>query len=158
MAVPRLRDRLRAIISDFRTQTSLREGCNAVLRSDCRHLIARLQREARRALGTVYVHRAAGDAAVGGAGGGGGGWVRYQVGSGRPAAPVAAGEVPDVGGGGGGAAPSNVAVGLPCRVAEQQADEGAGAASAGVTQAAQRRVSKRAASGRAAVQLPSLVV
>ncbi|GBF95415.1 hypothetical protein Rsub_08377 [Raphidocelis subcapitata] len=166
MAIPRLRDRLRAIISDFRTQTSLREGCNAVLRSDCRHLMARLQREARRALGTVYVRVGPGDAlggggGGGGAGGGGGGWVRYQPGSGRPAAAVAAGEVPDFGGAGGGGG-GGVAVGVPCRAAEPQADggEGAGGGSGGGggSQAAQRRASKRGSVGRgAAVQLPSLV-
>jgi len=172
MEIPHLRDRLRAIISDFRTQTSLREGCNAVLASDCRHLIARLQREARRALATVYLHQAPGDALAGGgaAGGGrGGGWVRYQASGGRPVTQVAAGDVPDVGGGGGGQAPAAVAIGMPCRVADQQADEGGGgvvlaAAAAlggvvGASQAAQRRVTKRAGSGRgAATQLPSLVV
>ena len=52
-----LRDRLRAIISDFRTQTSLREGCNAILRSDCLHLVTRLQREVQRALPTVWLQR-----------------------------------------------------------------------------------------------------
>jgi hypothetical protein len=51
------RDRLRAIISDFRTQTSLREGCNAILRSDCLHLVTRLQREVQRALPTVWLQR-----------------------------------------------------------------------------------------------------
>ena len=34
-AIPRLRDRLVGIIADFRTQTSLREGCNAILAHDC---------------------------------------------------------------------------------------------------------------------------
>jgi hypothetical protein len=51
------RDRLRAIISDFRTQTSLREGCNAILRSDCLHLVQRLQREVKRAMPTVWLQR-----------------------------------------------------------------------------------------------------
>ena len=37
-AIPRLRDRLVHIIADFRTQTSLREGCNAILHHDCLHL------------------------------------------------------------------------------------------------------------------------
>lgn len=66
MPIDHLRDRLRAIISDFRTQTSLREGCNAILRSDCRQLMLRLQREARRALPLVYLQRLepAGKAAV----------------------------------------------------------------------------------------------
>ena len=31
MAIPRLRDRLARIISDYRTETSLREGCNNIL-------------------------------------------------------------------------------------------------------------------------------
>lgn len=35
MAISRLRDRLVGIIADYRTQTSLREGCTAILRSDC---------------------------------------------------------------------------------------------------------------------------
>lgn len=51
------RDRLRAIIADFRTQTSLREGCNAILRSDCLHLVQRLQREVKRAMPTVWLQR-----------------------------------------------------------------------------------------------------
>ena len=38
LAIPRLRDRLVHIIADFRTQTSLREGCNAILHHDCLHL------------------------------------------------------------------------------------------------------------------------
>ncbi len=38
LQIPRLRDRLVHIIADFRTQTSLREGCNAILAHDCRHL------------------------------------------------------------------------------------------------------------------------
>lgn len=33
--IPRLRDRLARIVSDFRTQSSLREGCNAILKADC---------------------------------------------------------------------------------------------------------------------------
>lgn len=35
LAIPRLRNRLVGIIADFRTQTSLREGCNAILTHDC---------------------------------------------------------------------------------------------------------------------------
>ena len=35
LAIPRLRDRLVGIIADFRTQTSLREGCNTILAHDC---------------------------------------------------------------------------------------------------------------------------
>jgi hypothetical protein len=60
--VPKLRDRLRAIIADFRTQSSLREGCAAILHSDCLHLMQRLHREVRKACGTVYVHRPGGRA------------------------------------------------------------------------------------------------
>lgn len=60
MAIQHLRDRLRGIIADFRTQTSLREGCNAILRSDCRQLVTRLQREVRRALPVVWLQRPAG--------------------------------------------------------------------------------------------------
>jgi len=92
--IPRLRDRLRAIIADFRTQTSLREGCNVILRSDCAHLVARLYAGARSALPTVYVapgaqrsvlpqqvqaglRHAGGAAAVGAHN-----WVRYEAGSG----------------------------------------------------------------------------
>lgn len=48
---------MRAIIADFRTQTSLREGCNAILRSDCLHLVQRLQREVKRAMPTVWLQR-----------------------------------------------------------------------------------------------------
>lgn len=53
LEIPRLRDRLVHIIADFRTQTSLREGCNSILHHDCLHLaqvhpcairIARVQR------------------------------------------------------------------------------------------------------------------
>eukprot|EP00775_Hariotina_reticulata_P014708 gene14708-14873_t len=60
MAIQHLRDRLRGIIADFRTQTSLREGCNAILRSDCLHLVTRLQREVRRAMPVVWLQRPAG--------------------------------------------------------------------------------------------------
>ncbi len=35
LAIPRLRDRLVHIIADFRTQTSLRQGCAAILEHDC---------------------------------------------------------------------------------------------------------------------------
>ena len=35
MAIHNLRDRLVHIIADFRTQTSLREGCNTILHTDC---------------------------------------------------------------------------------------------------------------------------
>ena len=35
MAIARLRDRIVQIVADFRTQTSLREGCNTILHTDC---------------------------------------------------------------------------------------------------------------------------
>ena len=35
MSVEGLRDRLVHIIADFRTQTSLREGCKTILHTDC---------------------------------------------------------------------------------------------------------------------------
>lgn len=35
VAIEGLRDRLVNIIADFRTQTSLREGCNNILHTDC---------------------------------------------------------------------------------------------------------------------------
>lgn len=35
LEIPNLRDRLVHIIADFRTQTSLREGCNTILNHDC---------------------------------------------------------------------------------------------------------------------------
>ncbi|KAG1680753.1 hypothetical protein FOA52_008086 [Chlamydomonas sp. UWO 241] len=55
LAVPRLRDRIRTIIGDFRTQTSLHEGCNVILRSDCMHLMQKLYSEARAALRCCYM-------------------------------------------------------------------------------------------------------
>jgi hypothetical protein len=55
MVIDKLRDRLRAIIADFRTQTCLREGCNAILRSDCYSLMKRLQLEIARAVPLVYI-------------------------------------------------------------------------------------------------------
>ncbi|MEW5317234.1 MAG: hypothetical protein WDW38_008551 [Sanguina aurantia] len=74
MAIPRLRDRLRVIIADFRTQTSLREGCNVILRADCTALVRRLYREVRRSVQACYVYR--GEAA-----GGRGVWFRCQSGA-----------------------------------------------------------------------------
>ena len=35
VSIEGLRDRLVHIIADFRTQTSLREGCNTILHTDC---------------------------------------------------------------------------------------------------------------------------
>eukprot|EP00955_Chlamydomonas_euryale_P039347 351362-Chlamydomonas_euryale.AAC.2 len=55
LEVPRLRDRIRTIIGDFRTQTSLHEGCNAILHSDCMHLMQKLYAEARMCLRCCYV-------------------------------------------------------------------------------------------------------
>ena len=172
LAVPRLRDRLAAVIADFRTQTGLREGCNAVLAADCRRLVAALQRGARRAVRDVYVRlgpgdalRGAGGCSSGGGSGGAGGWVRYSPASGRAAAPVAAEEVPDLAGGGGGdallgAAGLGVVVGLPYRgagdaaaAAAAVADGGgleAGLGGGGDSRAAQLRLSSKRASARAA--------
>lgn len=55
LAIPRLRNRLVGIIADFRTQTSLREGCNAILTHDCLMLAQRLYSEVRRALRGMYI-------------------------------------------------------------------------------------------------------
>jgi hypothetical protein len=38
MRIPKLRDRLVRIVADYRTQTSLRDGCNNILRADCANL------------------------------------------------------------------------------------------------------------------------
>lgn len=57
LAVPRLRDRIRAIIGDFRTQYSLHEGCSVILRSDCMGLMSRLYKEARACVRQCYVER-----------------------------------------------------------------------------------------------------
>lgn len=56
-----------------RPQTSLREGCNVILRSDCRQLLARLQNAAKRAVGCVTVVRP-------GVGGAPAQWFRYNAG------------------------------------------------------------------------------
>ncbi|GFR40551.1 hypothetical protein Agub_g1126, partial [Astrephomene gubernaculifera] len=87
MRVERLRDRLRAIIADYRTQTSLREGCNAILRSDCRHLMARLYDGTKKALPYVFVHRP-------GPGGEPGQWFRCDAVHGGRLTPVSTVEVP----------------------------------------------------------------
>lgn len=50
MVIPGLRDRLVKIISDYNLQTSLREGCNDILKQDCVDLSLRLNRQQRRAL------------------------------------------------------------------------------------------------------------
>jgi len=54
MPIPGLRNHLVKIISDFRTQTSLREGCSSILRMDCVVLAQRLYREVRRARAPLY--------------------------------------------------------------------------------------------------------
>ena len=48
--IPHLRDRLARIVSDFRTQSSLREGCNAILKADCAQAADARLASGRRAL------------------------------------------------------------------------------------------------------------
>lgn len=50
MPIPRLRDRLVKIIADYRTETSLRTGCNDILKADCVDLLVRYYDEARHAV------------------------------------------------------------------------------------------------------------
>ncbi|XP_074573992.1 vacuolar protein sorting-associated protein 41 homolog [Curcuma longa] len=50
LEIPRLRDRLVKIITDYRTETSLRHGCNAILKTDCVNLLIKYYNEARRAV------------------------------------------------------------------------------------------------------------
>ncbi|KAJ7513739.1 hypothetical protein O6H91_23G012400 [Diphasiastrum complanatum] len=50
MKIPRLRDRLVKIITDYRTETSLRHGCNSILKTDCVDLLVRYYAEARHAI------------------------------------------------------------------------------------------------------------
>lgn len=50
MHIPRLRDRLVRIITDYRTETSLRHGCNDILKADCVNLLVRYYDEARHAI------------------------------------------------------------------------------------------------------------
>ncbi|MBA0582978.1 hypothetical protein Gorai_013860, partial [Gossypium raimondii] len=45
-----LRDRLVKIITDYRTETSLRHGCNDILKADCVDLLVKYYKEARRAV------------------------------------------------------------------------------------------------------------
>ncbi|KAF5836122.1 hypothetical protein DUNSADRAFT_6375 [Dunaliella salina] len=54
-SIPRLRDRVISIIADFRTQTSLHEGCNTILRADCAHLMAKFYASIRAQVPTVYI-------------------------------------------------------------------------------------------------------
>lgn len=56
MHIPRLRDRLRTIISDHTAQTTLRQGCAAILRADCMHLVQRLHRQLTQALPSFHAH------------------------------------------------------------------------------------------------------
>ncbi|KAK8598630.1 hypothetical protein V6N13_094594 [Hibiscus sabdariffa] len=46
----RLRDRLVKIITDYRTETSLRHGCNDILKADCVNLLVKYYNEAKRAV------------------------------------------------------------------------------------------------------------
>ncbi|PNW86054.1 hypothetical protein CHLRE_03g209281v5 [Chlamydomonas reinhardtii] len=144
MEVARLRDRLRAIIADYRTQTSLREGCNAILRSDCRHLLARLLDGSRRALPSVLLQlpRPGG----GEAGAEGAEWFRCDVVHGGRLQPVPASEVPweagvGAGGGPGGDTAAAAAAHLPGGTAGGRGSSshlthgGAGAAAAGMSRA-----------------------
>ncbi|XP_028776127.1 vacuolar protein sorting-associated protein 41 homolog [Neltuma alba] len=47
MEIPRLRDRLVKIITDYRTETSLRHGCNDILKADIVNLLIKYYNEAR---------------------------------------------------------------------------------------------------------------
>lgn len=50
LRIPRLRDRLVKIVTDYRTETSLRQGCNDILKADCINLLVKYYNEARRAI------------------------------------------------------------------------------------------------------------
>ncbi|KAK1320882.1 hypothetical protein QJS10_CPA03g02564 [Acorus calamus] len=50
LQIPRLRDRLIRIITDYRTETSLRQGCNDILKADCVNLLLKYYKEARHAV------------------------------------------------------------------------------------------------------------
>ncbi|CAH1452513.1 unnamed protein product [Lactuca virosa] len=50
LEIPRLRDRLVKIITDYRTETSLRHGCNDILKADIVNLLVKYYKEARRAI------------------------------------------------------------------------------------------------------------
>ncbi|XP_060174078.1 vacuolar protein sorting-associated protein 41 homolog isoform X1 [Lycium barbarum] len=45
-----LRDRLVKIVTDYRTETSLRHGCNKILKADCMNLLVKYYKEAKRAV------------------------------------------------------------------------------------------------------------
>ncbi|KAK4763529.1 hypothetical protein SAY87_012967 [Trapa incisa] len=47
LEIPKLRDRLVKIITDYRTETSLRHGCNDILKADCVNLLVKYYKEAR---------------------------------------------------------------------------------------------------------------
>ncbi|KAK4286396.1 hypothetical protein QN277_002956 [Acacia crassicarpa] len=47
LEIPRLRDRLVKIITDYRTETSLRHGCNDILKADIVNLLIKYYNEAR---------------------------------------------------------------------------------------------------------------
>eukprot|EP00210_Caulerpa_lentillifera_P006342 g6058.t1 len=55
MEIVNLRNRLCHIISDYRTQTSLQEGCNNILKADCVHLDSQLYSEVRRCIREIYI-------------------------------------------------------------------------------------------------------
>ncbi|XP_044504927.1 vacuolar protein sorting-associated protein 41 homolog [Mangifera indica] len=50
LEIPRLRDRLVKIVTDYRTETSLRHGCNDILKADIVNLLVKYYNEARRAI------------------------------------------------------------------------------------------------------------
>ncbi|MQL97555.1 hypothetical protein Taro_030246 [Colocasia esculenta] len=50
LRIPRLRDHLVKIITDYRTETSLRHGCNDILKADCVNLLVKYYKEARHAV------------------------------------------------------------------------------------------------------------
>ncbi|CAH9072753.1 unnamed protein product [Cuscuta europaea] len=50
LEIPRLRDRLVKIVTDYRTETSLRHGCNDILKADCVNLLIKYFKEAKRAI------------------------------------------------------------------------------------------------------------
>ncbi|XP_031262566.1 vacuolar protein sorting-associated protein 41 homolog [Pistacia vera] len=50
LEIPRLRDRLVKIVTDYRTETSLRHGCNDILKADIVNLLVKYYKEARRAI------------------------------------------------------------------------------------------------------------
>ncbi|CAO2813254.1 unnamed protein product [Amaranthus hypochondriacus] len=50
LEIPRLRDRLVKIITDYRTETSLRHGCNDILKADIVNLLVKYYKEARHAI------------------------------------------------------------------------------------------------------------